>query len=103
MGRVRLRDYRALVTRGRKLYSPHYLIYAMPYTSTVVKPAVKKKVGPAVVRNREKRHIRAALSGLALRAPHLVLVVLTRAQNLDYVEKQKSLLSCLRPLLAHGF
>lgn len=102
MDRVRLRDYRTLVTRGRKFYSPNYLIYAMPYARTVVKPAVKKKVGVAVMRNLEKRHIREALRSLALRAPHLVLIILTRPHSLGFSEKKKSLLACLRPLLAHG-
>jgi hypothetical protein len=48
-----LRDYRALIAKGRKLFSPCYLIYAMPYGKTVIKAAVKKRIGNAVARNLE--------------------------------------------------
>ena len=96
--RVRLRDYRALIAKGRKLFSPCYLIYAMPYRQTVFKAAVKKRIGNAVARNREKRHIRAALGRTVLKSPHLVLVILTRQAPGSFQEKQTLLHSCLRPL-----
>jgi len=96
--RVRLRDYRALIARGRKLFSPCYLVYAMPYGRTVFKAAVKKRIGNAVARNREKRHIRAALRHTTLKSPHLVLVILTRPAGMGFAEKQALLRSCLRPL-----
>lgn len=96
--RVRLRDYRALIARGRKLFSPCYLVYAMPYGRTVIKAAVKKRIGNAVARNLEKRHIREALRNTVLKSPQLVLVILTRPSPATFREKKALLSSCLKPL-----
>jgi ribonuclease P protein component len=84
--RVRKRpDYLRIQTRGRRVSTPHYLVFALPAEDPAPRPTarvgitVSKKVGNAVVRNRVKRWIRESCRRLGASLPHgLDLVVVAR-------------------------
>ncbi len=97
--RVHLKDYDELIKKGRRFFSPLYVVYSAPFTELAIRPAVKKKVGNAVVRNKEKRRIRVILKKARFKTPQLILAILLKKSELSFLEKQKLLLQSIRPLL----
>jgi ribonuclease P protein component len=97
--RVLLKEYEDLIKTGRRFFSPLYVVYAKPYDELTIRPAVKKKVGNAVKRNKEKRRIRVILKKARFKTPQLVLAILLKNSNLSFLERKQILLQSIRPLL----
>ncbi len=97
--RLHLKDYQDLIRSGKKLYSTYYLIYLKPHDRTLIKTAVKKKAGPAVFRNYEKRVMRAVLNGLTFQKNWLLLAIHLKKSVLTFEQKKELLTRTLRPLL----
>jgi ribonuclease P protein component len=82
--RVRKRlDYLRVQGRGRRLSTPHYLVFALPAAeaprATRFGVTVSRKVGNAVVRNRVKRWLRESCRRWACELPpNLDIVVVAR-------------------------
>jgi ribonuclease P protein component len=53
-------EYRAVQGRGRKLHTPHLVVFALPTKDGEQRLGItaSRKVGCAVIRNRLKRHVR---------------------------------------------
>ena len=97
------RDFQRIYRRGRSCVSPGLVTYAIrnKYNNLRIGITTSKKVGKAVLRNRSRRVIRAAVYGIGIpqNVPYdIVFVARTRTAYLKSYEVEKYMREHLKTL-----